>query len=416
VNVLQLNTFDLTGGAARACHRLHEGLKAAEVDVATLVREQSGQTPGIVSGGSRLDGRLRALLDGLPLHRYPHRQLHNFSPAWMPGRAVPAAIHRRPRLVHLHWVVQGFVQIEALASLTCPMVWTLHDSWPFTGGCHLPGTCRGYEQNCGLCPVLGSQKEHDWSRRIWQRKRTAWEDLSLTLVAPSNWMADRAKASSLFAHRRIEVIPNGIDSSLFCPGDRQAARRLLGVPEERLLLLFGANHALSDANKGFDLLQEALLQLDEEVRQCTELVIFGENRELPLPDCGLAVTNLGPIANEEQLVCLYRAADLFVAPSRQENLPNMVLEAMACATPCVAFDVGGIQDMIRHGITGYLARPHEVEDLAKGISLLLADESGRLAMGGASREWVQQYASSGIVAARHQKLYRELVLAYEYLR
>jgi glycosyltransferase involved in cell wall biosynthesis len=416
VNVLLLNTFDLTGGAARACHRLYEGLKAAEAHVATLVREQSGQVPGVVSVGSRLDGRLRALLDGLPLHRYPGRQLHNFSPAWMPGRAASAAIRRRPQLVHLHWVVQGFLQIEALASLACPIVWTLHDSWPFTGGCHLPGTCRGYEQNCGRCPVLGSQKEQDWSRRIWQRKRDAWENLSLTLVAPSSWLADRARASSLFAHRRIEVIPNGIESSLFCPGDRQAARRLLGLPEDRRLLLFGANHALSDANKGFDLLQEALLLLDEGARQTTELVIFGENWNRPLPDCGLPVTNLGAVAHEEQLLSLYHAADLFVAPSRQENLPNMVLEAMACATPCVAFDIGGIPDMIRHGVTGYLARPYEVEDLATGISLLLADESGRLAMGWASREWVQQHASIEIVAELHEKLYRELVSAYENVR
>jgi glycosyltransferase involved in cell wall biosynthesis len=352
-------------------------------------------------------------MDGLPLHSYPQRQLHNFSPDWVPGKAVKETIRRQPHVVNLHWVVQGFVHIDALSALNCPIVWTLHDSWPFTGGCHLPGACRRYEQSCGHCPVLGSHVENDWSRRIWQRKQASWKDLSLTVVAPSRWLADRARASSLFAHRRIEVIPNGIDTALYSPGDSQAARRALGLPENRRLLLFGANHSLSDANKGFDLLRTALNSLGEDQRQDTELVIFGETSDRPIPDCGLPVRNLGPIADEDRIVLLYRSADLFVSPSRQENLPNMVLEAMACGTPCVAFKVGGMTDMIDHQHNGYLGQPYDTDDLARGIAWVLKEKVCHGELSRNARRKAEAEFDMKRVTACYKALYEELVHAKE---
>jgi glycosyltransferase involved in cell wall biosynthesis len=403
----------MTGGAARACSRLLDGLAVSGADATLIVREKTDNSSGAISAGTHFGGRMRALLDGLPLHLYPRRRLHNFSPAWVPGRGVASAVALRPDVVHLHWVVNGFVQIEALRWLRVPVVWTLHDSWPFTGGCHLPGECCRYENACGFCPVLGSAREHDLSRRVWMRKRRAWTNLDLTCVAPSRWLADRARASSLLAGRRIEVIPNGVDVSLYCPGDRQAARAVLGLPAERQLILFGANHALSDRNKGFDLLLKALKQLSPRERAGTELVLFGDDAHSPFPDCGMPVRNLGILREEAKIVQLYRAVDLFVAPSRQENLPNMILEAMACATPCAAFAVGGLPDLIRHGVDGYLAAPGDTADLGRGIAWMLEDPGRHAAMSAGVREKVMTEFALERVSARYLQLYRELLAADE---
>jgi glycosyltransferase involved in cell wall biosynthesis len=319
----------------------------------------------------------------------------------------------RPDLLHLHWIVEGFVQIEAMRRLPAPIVWTLHDSWPFTGGCHLPGNCRRYEKSCGCCPVLGSSREGDLSRRVWARKRTAWRKLQLTCVAPSRWLADCARASSLLRDHRVEVIPNGVDTALYRPADQRAAREALRLPTDRRLILFGANHALSDVNKGFDLLHASLKSLEPVQRNKAELVVFGDHTGRQIPPCGLPVRNLGIVTDESRIVLLYQAADLFVAPSRQENLPNMVLEAMACGTPCVAFDVGGLPDLINHGTNGYLARPYEAEDFCRGISWVLADETRRLTMASLSREKIVSGFSLEQVAGRYFELYRELVSTKE---
>jgi len=406
MKVVLLNTYE-KGGAAYACQRLLQGLNSVEAEVTMIVRGRT-HTSGVISADSSHCGFLRALLEGLPLHAYPNHQRHNFSSAWVPARGVNSAIQLSPDIVHLHWIPQGFVRVEDLKMLRCPIIWTLHDSWPFTGGCHLPGNCRRYEQACGYCPVLGSQRENDWSRHIWRRKIDAWKNVPLTIVSPSRWLATRAFSSSIFAGRRIEVIPNGININVFCPGDRLIARKQLGISETRRLVLVGANHVFSDPNKGIDLLQQALSCLDESLQRSADLVIFGENCNRPLLGFSLAVSNLGSITNDELLVSLYRAADIFVVPSRQENLPNMILEAMACGTPCVAFEVGGIPELITHDVNGYLATPYEVEDLAAGLSQLLMHESRRSAMGEASRKWVENHVSIEHVVNRYLELYLEL--------
>jgi glycosyltransferase involved in cell wall biosynthesis len=374
-----------------------------------IVREQADYSSGVITVGTLADGRLRALFDGLPQHLYPRRIPHNFSPAWMAGRGLTAAAALCPDLIHLHWIVEGFVQIEALRSIRCPVVWTFHDSWPFTGGCHLPGSCRNYQESCGCCPVLGSTRMRDLSKRVWARKRKAWSGLNLTCVAPSRWLADCASASSLLEGHRVEVIPNGIDVSVYRPGDRLAARAALGLPTDRRLIVFGANHALSDLNKGFDLLQAALAGLSPGERAESELVLFGEDADSQVPDCGMLVRNLGVLREEKSIVQLYQAADLFAVPSRQENLPNMVMEAMACGTPCVAFAVGGLPDLIRHGVEGYLATPGDSADLGRGIAWVLEDSVRRESLAARARDKIVGEFSLGGTVSRYLQLYRDLL-------
>jgi glycosyltransferase involved in cell wall biosynthesis len=408
MKIVLLNTYDGYGGAAHACQRLLRGLSEAGEDVCMLVREVSSDRLGGVAVGSRIGGFLRALIDGLPLRRYPKRKRHIFAPAWFPGRGIRKAASLKPAVVHLHWVVQGFVRIEDLSSLDCPVVWTLHDSWPFTGGCHIPADCTRYEKSCGRCPVLGSENEDDWSQHIWMRKQRSWDKMPLTIVAPSRWIAEQARSSSLFKHRTIVVIPNGIDTDLYCPGDKADARRKLGLPEQVKLVLFGAIHALSDMNKGFDLLCSAICSVEKATWQDTELLIFGEQIGEALPDCSLRVRSLGIITDEERMVLLYRAADLVVMPSRQETLGYVIMEAMSCGTPCVAFAVGGIPELVTHGETGYLAQPYNIRDLANGMISLLKDDKSRASMAAKSRIEIQERLSLHHIAQLHRDLYRQL--------
>lgn len=408
LKIAVLNTYISTGGAARAAMRLNAGLRQAGLDLTTLSRATYPQT---VTGDSKKRNWLSWFLGCmhlLPCKFYPKRQLHNFSSNWMPDGLGRRLRRLSPDLIHLHWVGDGFFRIENLARCNTPIVWTLHDSWAFTGGCHLPGKCHRYREQCGYCSVLGSARENDLSRRVWSRKHIAWKDIHLTAVAPSRWLADCARSSSLLRERRVEVIPNGIDVKTYLPGDSAAARSALGLPLDGRLILFGAVHSLSDSNKGLDLLLAAVSNLDNSLQKKAELVVFGDRSDLDVQGCGLPVRNLGIIAEESRLALLYQAADLFVAPSRQENLPNMVLEAMACGTPCVAFDVGGLPDLINHGINGYLARPFEAKDLCRGISWVLADEIRRLTMANLSREKIVAGFSLKHVVDRYLDLYREL--------
>ena len=408
LKIAVLNTYVSTGGAARAAMRLNAGLRQAGLDLTTLSRATYSQT---VTGDNKKRNWwawFLGCMNLLPCKFYPKRQLHNFSSNWMPDGLGMKLRRLSPDLIHLHWVGDGFLRIERLARCNIPIVWTLHDSWAFTGGCHLPGECHRYQKKCGYCSVLGSARENDLSRRVWSRKQIAWKDIHLTAVAPSRWLADCARSSSLLRERRVEVIPNGIDVKTYLPGDSAAARSALGLPLDRRLILFGAVHSLSDSNKGLDLLLSALAILDNSLQKKAELVLFGDRGDLDLQGCGLPVRNLGVIAEESRLSLLYQAADLFVAPSRQENLPNMVLEAMACGTPCVAFDVGGLPDLIDHCINGYLARPFETMDLCRGISWVLADETRRLTMASLSREKIVSGFSLKHVARRYLDLYLEL--------
>jgi glycosyltransferase involved in cell wall biosynthesis len=308
----------------------------------------------------------------------------------------------------LHWIGDAFLQIKEIARITSPIIWTLHDSWPFTGGCYLPEDCRNFEDSCGQCPVLGSKKNKDISWYNWNRKKKYFPLERMTIVAPSQWMASQARSSALFRDCPVEVIPNAIDTSLFSPGNPQVARELLGLPREKKLILFGARHALSDPNKGFDLLCDMLRRLPSSLRQNSSLVQFGETMERPFPDVGMEVVSRPEMADESVIVEYYRAADLIVLPSKTENLPNMVSEAMACGLPCVAFHVGGIPEQIVHHKTGCLAPPYDAAKMADEVAWLLGEQVNLSIVREKARERALDCFSNDVVVRQYLDLYRRL--------
>ncbi len=377
MKLLLLNSVDTQGGAARAAYRLHKALLDLGISSQMLVQRRLGQDPTVHGPCSKLDRALsliRPYLDRLPLRLYNKKSGKPlFCPAWLPDFNLRAIKRIDPDIVHLHWICDGFLRIETIRRLKTPVVWTLHDMWPFTGGCHYDSGCGRYESSCGPCPKLGTETQKDLSHWIWKRKEKAFKTLNLTVVAPSRWLGACALRSSLFRKKRIEVIPNGLDLNTFRPVDKLEARKILGLPTEKRLILFGAEAATQDRRKGVHILFPALEHLaTTSARKDMELMVFGAfGPPETNPEPGMKSHYLGRFHDDISLCLLYSAADVFVAPSMQENLSNTVMEAMACGTPCVAFEIGGMPDLIDQTKNGYLAKPFSKTDLSAGIKWIL---------------------------------------------
>ncbi len=414
MNVLLLSTSDIKGGAARAAYRLHQGFKNIDHHSQMLVQTKHIDDQQVIgfsdtSGIGRAITGSRLSLNQLPLRFYPNH-VSFYSLQWLPDNIASKVIQLNPDVINIHWICNSYLQIETLARLNKPLVWTLHDMWPFTGGCHYSGECDRYMASCGSCPLLGSSKDWDLSRWVWQRKAKAWKNLNLTIVSPSYWLAKCASSSYLFQDLPIKVIPNSIDTKKYRPINRQVAREMLRLPKDKQLVLFGSIKATSDKRKGFQLLQPVIQKLSQSGWQDKlELVIFGASRSDGLPDFGLPSHYVGNLNDDLSLATVYSAADVFVLPSVQDNLPNTIMEAIACGTPCVAFNIGGMPDLIEHQKNGYLAQPFKTDDLAQGIAWVLEKEERHQELSHRAREKAEQEFALQIQAGRYLSLFKEIM-------
>ena len=413
MKILHLSTYDTARGAAIATYRLHRGLQDINVHSQMLVRTKLVDDKNVLAPQTILEKGLATVggtLDTLPPRLYPQRDLTSFSTSWLPDLIMPRVARLNPDLLNLHWVTDSHLRIETISKFALPLVWTLHDMWAFTGGCHYDQNCGRYVDSCGACPQLKSNKKSDLSQWIWQRKSKAWRDVKLTIVSPSIWLAKCVSSSSLFRHLRVEVILNGLDTKKYKPINRQIIRKILNLPPDKQLILFGAINATSDPRKGFHLLQPALQNLCQSGwGDKVELIVFGSSQPDNQKDLGFKTHYLGKLSDDISLAQVYAAADVFIAPSLQDNLPNTVMESIACGTPCVAFKIGGIPDMIEHQQNGYLAQPFEVEDLAKGIAWVLEDRERHQKLGGHARQKAEQEFTLELQARRYESLYTEIL-------
>lgn len=410
MNILHINTHDIQGGAARAAYRLHRALLTEGVNSQMLVSHKLGDDDSVIAPTSTMGKAsvlVRHVLDGLPVKRYPNRTQTLFSPAWVPFSQVPAQIAAiNPDIVHLHWVCGGMLSVADLAKIKQPIVWSLHDMWAFTGGEHYDEEQAHYLDQCGMSKVLGSDQQHDLSRRGWQKKQHTYNKInSMMIVGLSQWLSDCAKQSSLLKNKQHICLPNPMDTRVFAPFDKTRARELFHLPGSKKLVLFGAMGATSDPRKGFAQLHQALVQLQADD---VALVVFGSSQPKQPPDFKQPVHYLGHLHDDVSLRLLYSAADVMVVPSLQENLSNAIMESLACATPVVAFDVGGNGDMIEHQHNGYLAKPFDAQDLAAGIDWVLNTADYRQVSDNA-RDKVLTCFDSKVVAKQYIELYKEVL-------
>lgn len=383
VRVLHVVGGGRSGGAARGALFLHDALvglgMSSRVLVADRGREPSPrEEPGVVPMAPGALGPLRTLghrrLDQVPLLAYRNRPAVHFDTGLCGYPIHRSEAYRWADVIHLHYVNDGLLSVSGLRSMDKPVLWTLRDMWPMTGGCHYALDCTGYCGTCGTCPALGSGRRHDLSTLLQHRKRAALPK-RLHLVAISQWMAECARRSTVLGGKPLSVIHNGIDTERFRPCDRAAALGELGLalrPEEPLILAGAVDH--SAPYKGYDLLCEALSKLP---LQRGVVALFGRVPAAPQLPKGLRYVPLGTLRDHGKLRAAYAAADVFVASSRQEAFGKTLVEAMACGAPVVAFDATGPRDIVEHGRNGYLAEPFSPAALARGIAWTLEGERAR---------------------------------------
>ncbi|MDJ1500292.1 glycosyltransferase family 4 protein [Xanthocytophaga agilis] len=412
MKILHFNQRD-DGGAGRAMLRLHQGLRADKVESSAFVQVKTSDdefifTPDGFLGKLSAKLKLSEHISHLPLRLYKQRTSGAFSPPFALQSFTDIVHKLNPDIIHLHWINHGFLDLKALQAFRKPIVWTLHDMWPFTGGCHYSNNCDRYKHTCGACTVLGSTKEKDLSHYIWKRKNKYWKDLTLSVVAPSTWMANCARESSLFRNVPIQQISNGLDMNQYRPIDKQSARQLLNLPQDKYLLLFGAAN-IEDTRKGLHLLLPALQQLHEsELNDKIELLVFGATSFQQMEETEFPINSLGRFADNLSLSLVYSAADVFIAPSLEDNLPNTLVESLACGTPTVAFNIGGIPDIIDHQQNGYLATPFKPASLAEGIKWILKSPDKQL-LREAARQKAEYSFSLDSQTKHYQRLYESIL-------
>lgn len=418
VKVVHLSTHDVAGGAARAALRIHEGLLDIGVSSSMLVAVRGSSEPSVhaveVDRGllprlrrRALRGRMAAEWKSYEASRPPGLERFSDDRAVL-GRDLVRQLPRAD-LLHLHWVadlVDYNVFFRRLPP-DVPIVWTLHDMNPFTGGCHYDGYCGRFVDACGACPQLGSTIENDLSRDIWERKRAAFARLAnhrLHVVTPSQWLRGEANRSSLLGRFRSSSIHYGLDTAVFAPSDRAAARARFNLDPVAPIVLFVAD-SLENRRKGFPELQTALSLLPQGLG--VQVVSIG--RGGADSSMGERHIHLEHMSDDASLAALYCAADLFVVPSLQENYAQTALEAMACGTPAVGFDVGGVRQVIRNGETGSVVPLGDAAALAEAIRALLENPGGLGPMRRRCREIAEEEHTLRRQAERYRSLYDELL-------
>ena len=421
MKILQLSTYDIRGGAARATYRLHRGLRNIGQDNRMLVRHKETNDDFVSEVCLEQNPDTNPFFLEVPIQEHyinAHRtDLSNtlFSLPY-PGCDISRLpLVQEADIINLHWVsrFQSLVTLRHIFALGKPVVWTLHDQWAFTGGCHYSSGCEKYRSNCIECPQL-TEDPFFLSEAIMHDKEALFRNANLTIVTPSRWMGRCARGSRLLKSSRIEVIANSLETDIYSPVPKRQAKERLGIPQDAVTFLFGAIDG-TEKRKGFvelvaaidfcrqNSVLQGLLRKDK-----LWLLCFGDPNE-QVESIGIPFVSLGKLKTDKDISDAYSAADIFVLPSLEDNLPNTVLESMSCGTPVVAFDVGGIPDMVTNGVNGLLIKAFDSQHMGEAIVSLVLDSHKRVAMGKAGREAAVMDYALNVQAQNYLDLYEDLL-------
>ena len=420
MKVLIVNTSERTGGAAVAANRLMKALINHGVKAKMLVRDKESDSLTVTELSRSWRLRWNFLWERFVIFvrcGFSRKHLFEIDLANTGTDITRLREFQEADIIHLHWINQGMLSLSGIRKILRsgkPVVWTMHDIWPATAICHVTLGCRNFTTRCRSCRLLGNSQGDDISTTIWQRKLRMLEGENIYYVACSHWLENEAKASALLKGHKVTSIPNPIDTHIYNRYNKEEARQRLGLPQDRRLILF-ASQRVTTPNKGMDYLIEACRLLGDRTKCQTpyEVVILGGHAEELVELLQLKAHPLGYVNDERRIVDVYNAVDVFVLPSLSENLPNTIMEAMACGVPCVGFKVGGIPEEIDHKRNGYVADYRNAEDLARGIRWIL-EESDYEAL---SRNAIQKVAhnySQQNVALRYAEVYQQAMAFKHY--
>lgn len=403
MKILHLVGGKLTGGAARGAYWLHQGL--LELGTESMVLANSKQTlgdPTVFTTAGAWAGKavykINAAMDALLCRK----ARGTFSTGLVGVNPTRTSSYHEADLVHLHWINEGLVNVRHLRQVAKPMVWTMRDMWPMTGGCHYAMDCERYQTGCGRCPQLGSRRDNDLSRLIWKRKKRNLPE-TMKLIGISHWLSDCARTSALFRDFDVRTIHNNINTKDFFPIEKHVARKVLGLPADRAILLAGAQR-LDDRYKGFTTLLKAV----EHLKADPLLLFFGNLDPGTIAKLRRDHVHLGYLHDPVLLRLAYSAADVFAAPTHMDAFGKTLAEAMACGTPVVCFDAAGPRDIVDHKINGYKARPFDPQEFAKGVDWVLEHPNPET-LARHARDKVMQTFDSRVIAKQYLKLYREML-------
>ena len=422
MRVLIVNTSERTGGAAVAANRLMEALNNYGVKAKMLVRDKESDSLTVAALPGRWYQQWCFLWERLIVFLHLHcsrKHLFEVDIANAGTDITRLREFQEADVIHLHWINQGMLSLSGIRKILQsgkPVVWTMHDIWPATAICHLTLACNQFKSGCHHCKYLpGGGGKSDLSTRVWHKKQDVLSNGSVTFVTCSRWLEAEAKQSALLKGQKITSIPNPINVHIYKVGDKTAARRHLGLPQDRQQILFVSQRA-TNPGKGMNYLVEAcklLVSQYPDMKERTEVIVLGGHADEVVDQLPFNAHALGYVSDEHSIATVYTASDVFVLPSLSENLPNTIMEAMASGVPCVGFKVGGIPEEIDHLKNGYVAAYCDAGDLAKGIHWVLC-EADRETLSRAAVAKVNRNYSQQSVALRYTEVYNEAIAQKNY--
>ena len=413
MRVLIVNTSERTGGAAVAANRLMKALINHGVKAKMLVRDKETDSLTVIGLPKSPMLHWHFLWERLVVFirsRFSRKHLFEIDLANTGSDITRLPEFQEADVIHLHWINQGMLSLGGIQKILRsgkPVVWTMHDIWPATAICHLTLGCRSFTSACKSCKLL--PKGSRLAQSVWRKKQRLMEDENIYFVACSHWLEQEAKSSALLKGHKITSIPNPIDTHIYnnrC--NKQEARQRLGLPADKKLILF-VSQRVTNRNKGMDYLMEACDML-KDLPQLGVVILGGHAEEVTTQ---LPTFPLGYVNDEHRIVDVYNAVDVFVLPSLSENLPNTIMEAMACGVPCVCFRVGGIPEEIDHKQNGYVADYRSAEDLARGIRWILTEADYESLSQHAVQKVAQTYSQQS-VALKYLDIYQQAMAFKHY--
>ena len=417
MRVLIINTSERIGGAAIAANRLMDALRNNGIQAKMLVRDKQTENITVIGLKKSLWSIWQFVWERIVIWKANHFKQHNLFAVDIANTGTDITTYpefKEADIIHLHWVNQGMLSLKDLKKILQsgkPIVWTMHDMWPCTGICHHARECDKYHKECHHCPYLynGGAKK-DLSHQTFKKKKELYQLSPITFITCSQWLKERAGQSALLEQHPIVHIPNPIKTNLFTPRNKVEARQKCNLPTDKKLILFGSVK-ITDKRKGIDYFIESCKILAEKHPELVNnlgVAVYGKESEQLKSLVPFQVYALDYISNEKELVNVYNAVDLFVTPSLEENLPNTIMEAMACGIPCVGFNVGGIPEMIDHLHNGYVADYKSAEDFANGIHWTLSESEYQSLSEEARRKVTSSYSESTI-AKKYIEVYNKII-------
>jgi len=416
MRVLIINTSERIGGAAIAANRLMDALKNNGIKAKMLVRDKQTEQISVVGLKKSWWKVWQFIWERVIIWKANKFKKHNLFEVDIANTGTDITSlpeFKQADVIHLHWINQGMLaltDIRRIIDSGKPIVWTMHDMWPCTGICHHARQCNKYQQECKNCPyLLNGGSPRDLSNKVFLQKKDLYKNSSIVFVTCSQWLKGQAEKSALLDKHTVINIPNPININLFKPRNKQEARTRCNFPADKRIILFGAAKP-TDKRKGVDYFIEScnlLVQKHPELKDQIGIAIYGKQSEQIVPLLPFETYDLKYISSEKELVNVYNAIDLYATPSLEENLPNTIMEAMACGVPCVGFNVGGIPEMIDHLHNGYVAEYKSAEDFANGIYWTLTEGEYDMLSEEASRKVTACY-SEGTIAKKYIEVYNKI--------